>query len=177
MGALQKLEDQLAQLFKDLPAIPKSAKDWLVQYWPYIALVIGILQLVSAAILWTAITAATPYLDQANRFSQQLYGVGYAPVYSATDKMFFYIAIGLLVVNAVIFLLAYKPLTKKLKKGWDLLFLAALLEIVYGVAQIFMPGYGPGSFLMTAIATVLGLYLLFQIRDRYTTKNTQKKTK
>lgn len=168
MGALQKLEDQLGQLFKDLPALPKSAKDLLVQWWPYLALIIGVLQLFAAWSLWQLANWSNAWIDAANKLSQ--YAPGYTAGYSATDKIIIYVGLALLVVNAVIFLMAFSPLTKKLKRGWDLLFLASVINIVYAIVQIFTASQGIGSFIMSLIGSAIGFYLLFQIRDRYTSK-------
>lgn len=168
MGALQSLEDQLAGLFKDLPALPKGGKDALVQWWPYLALLLGALQLFAAWGLWNLANYANAWLDYASRIAGTPVG------YSDSDKMIIYGGVILLVVNAVIFFMAYAPLTKKLKKGWDLLFLATIINLVYGVVQIFMTGRGIGSFIGSLLGTAIGLYLLFQIRDRYAAKKAAK---
>lgn len=165
MGALQSLEDQLAGLFKDLPPLPKGAKDLLVSWWPYIALAIGVLQLLAAWGLWQAANWSSAYLDSINRLSQ--YATGTSIGYSDTDRMIIYGGIILLVVNAVIFFMAYSPLTKRAKRGWDLLFLASVINVVYGFIQIFMSGRGVGSFLVSLVGSAIGFYLLFQIRERY----------
>jgi hypothetical protein len=164
MGALQKLEDQLAGLFKDLPALPKGAKDALVQYWPYLALLLGILQLLAAWSLWNVANYASKWLDYASSVTGTSVG------YSETDKLIIYGGVVLLTVNAVIFFMAYGPLLKKAKKGWDLLFLTTIINVVYGFVQIFMTSRGIGSFIGSLVGSAIGLYLLFQIRDRYTRK-------
>ncbi len=168
MKALQNLEDQLAGLFKDLPALPRGGKDALVQWWPYLALILGALQLLAAWGLWNLANYANAWLDYTSRIAGTPVG------YSDSDKMIIYGGVILLVVNAVIFFMAYAPLTKKLKKGWDLLFLATIINLVYGVIQIFMTGRGIGSFIGSLIGTAIGLYLLFQIRDRYAAKKSAK---
>lgn len=164
MGALQSLEDQLSGLFKDLPALPKGAKDALVQYWPYLALALGVLQLLAAWGLWNLASYTNAWLDYASRVAGTSVG------YSDAEKMVIYGGVVLLVANAVIFFMAYAPLLKKAKKGWDLLFLATIINLVYGIVQIFMTSRGIGSFIGSLVGTAIGLYLLFQIRDHYTAK-------
>ncbi|MEK7621486.1 MAG: hypothetical protein AAB395_04015 [Patescibacteria group bacterium] len=173
MGALQSLEDQLAGLFKDLPALPKGAKDLLVSWWPYLALILGALQLLAAWGLYQLANWSSAYLDSLNRLSQ--YTTGTSVGYSDTDKMIIYGGVALLAVNAVIFFMAYSPLTKKAKRGWDLLFLASVINVVYGIVQIFMSGRGIGSFLVSLVGSAIGFYLLFQIRERYSASKTAKK--
>lgn len=171
MGALQKLEDQLGQLFKDLPALPKGAKDLLVQWWPYLALIIGVLQLFAAWSLWQLANWSNALVDYANRLGQ--YAPGYTAGYSATDKMIIYVGLALLVINGVLFLMAFSPLTKKLKRGWDLLFLASAINVVYAIVQVFMASRGIFSFITSLIGSAIGFYLLFQIRDRYSSSKAQ----
>lgn len=167
MQLVHKIEKQLAPIFKDLPELPKSAKDALVQWWPYIALILGALQLFAAWGLWQLATWSNAWMDYANRVSQYTAGVA---VYTTTDKFIIYGGIVLLLINAVIFFMAYTPLTKKAQRGWDLIFLASLINVVYGFVQIFMTGRGIGSFLVSLVGSAIGFYLLFQIRSRYTSK-------
>lgn len=161
MGALQNLEDQLGQLFKDLPALPKGAKDLLVQWWPYVALVLGVLQLLAAIGLFGLITAASAVIIYAGA------------AYTGFSLIAAYAGIALLVVNAVIFFMAFSPLTKKAKRGWDLLFLSSIINALYGVSQVFIGARGIGSLLGSLVGTAIGLYLLFQIRDRYSSSKAQ----
>lgn len=162
MEALHKLEDQLAPLFKDLPAIPKGLKDFLVQYWPVIALVVGVLQLLAAIALFGAVTATSAVITAAG------YVAGTA--YTGFSLLAAYAGIALLVVDAVIFFLAFSPLTKRLKKGWDLLFLSTIINLVYGVSQVFVGYNGFGGLLGSLVGTAIGLYFLYQIRSYYGTK-------
>lgn len=166
MGALKSLEDQLAPLFKDLPELPKGFKDALVQYWPYIALALGVLQLIAAVGLFGLVTAASAVITYAGYVS--------ATAYTGFSLIAAYAGIALLVVDAVIFFMAFSPLTKKLKRGWDLLFLSTIINLVYGVSQVFIGYRGVGSLLSSLVGTAIGLYLLFQIRDRYAAKSTKK---
>ena len=169
MSTLKTLEKQIGDLFKDLPALPKNIKDFLVQVWPYLALIFGVLQLFAAWGLWGLMRVANPYIEYANELNR------YAGVqnigYSSTDKMIIYSGIAILAVNAVIMLMALSPLKARAQRGWDLLFLATLINVVYGVVQIFISGQGIGSFIMSLLGTAVGLYLLFQVKDMYGSKS------
>jgi len=166
MEALKSLEDQLVTVFKDLPELPKGIKDALVQWWPYIALALGILQLLAAIALFGLVTAASVVITYA--------GAVTGTAYSGLSLIAAYAGIALLVVDAVIFFMAFSPLTKKLKRGWDLLFLSTIINVVYGISQVFIGYRGVGSLLGSLVGTAVGLYLLFQIRDRYTSKKVAK---
>lgn len=174
MGALDSLEKQLDGVFKDLPALPKSAKELLVSWWPYLALILGALQLFAAWGLWGLVNLANTYVGYANELSV---AYGGRPIgYTATDSALIYGAIALLMVNAVIFFMAYSPLTKKVKRGWDLIFLATIINVVYGVLQVFVSGRGIGSLIVSLVGSAIGLYLLFQIRSYYGAKKAAKES-
>ncbi len=167
MGALKSLEDQLAPLFKDLPALPKGIKDALVQYWPYIALALGVLQILAALSLFGLVTAASTIITYAGYVTGNPY-TGFTLIAA-------YSGIALLVVDAVIFFMAFSPLTKRAKRGWDLLFLSTIINAIYGVTQVFIGARGVGSLLGSLLGTAIGLYLLFQIRSYYGASKVAKK--
>ena len=48
MEQLKPVESKLAEAFKGAPPLPSSAKKMLVQWWPYVTLAAGVLQLLSA---------------------------------------------------------------------------------------------------------------------------------
>lgn len=172
MSTLKTIEKQLGDLFKDLPELPKGGKDFLVQFWPYIALIFGVLQLLAALSLWNLMRVASPLIDYANELNR--YTNGNYIGYSSTDKIVIYGGIALLLVNAVIFLMAYAPLKARAQKGWDLIFLASLINVLYAVVQIFISTRGIGSFIMSLVGSAVGFYLLFQIKERYGTKPAKK---
>lgn len=165
MDALHKLENQLAGLFKDTPKLSASSKETLASVWPWLALVFGILQLLAAWALWGLVQVAERATDLANSIS--LYYTGTQVGLTAMDKNIIYLSLIVLVVDAVILLMAFPELKKRTKRGWDLVFLGAVLNIVYSVLTIFIDGRGLGSFLFNLIGIFIGLYLLFQVREKF----------
>lgn len=174
MAVLQTFEDKLVTIFKDVPPLPESAKELLVKVWPWLALIGGILQLLAALALYKLATVADNIIDYSNSLSTAYGGVAVGP--AGFDKTIIYLGVLLLAVNAVILLVAFPKLQKRAKSGWDLLFLAALLNLLYGVVQIFTYGRGIGSFIWSLITTALVFYLLFQIREKYNGKKVQSRT-
>ncbi len=168
MERIAKIEKKLGEVFKDLPALSKPTKKTLADAWPWIALVLGVLQVAAAWALWRLMDVAQPFIDYANTISQY-YG-GESIGYSSFDKFVIYLAIASLLVQAAIMFMAFKPLQAKVKRGWDLMFLAALLNVVYAVISIFIDGRGLGGFVMQLVGTSIGFYFLFQIRELYTGK-------
>jgi hypothetical protein len=70
-------------------------------------------------------------------------------------------------IEAVIYLLAFPATRDRKKSGWDLMFYALLINLVYGVIVVFTDYGGIGSLIGTIIGSGIGLYLLFQIRASY----------
>ena len=167
MVLTKKLETTIGGLFKGAPAMPENAKKSLVDAWPWIALVFGVLQLVAAWALWGVVRFAERLSDVTNSLS--VYYTGRSAGLSSTDKMVIYLALLVLVADAVILLMAYPELKKKSKKGWDLLFLGSLVNLVYAVVSVFIHDRGVSSFIFSLIGSAVGFYLLFQVKDKYHT--------
>src|SRR3989344_3418909 len=165
MKSLKVAEDKLSDVFKGLPPLQDSTKEGLAKVWPWLALVGGIVQLLAAWALWNLANWASRVTDIANSLS--VYYGGYQAGPSSFDKTVIYAGILLLVVDAVILLMAFPKLQKRLRSGWDLLFLGTLINLVYGIVQIFTYQRGVGSFIGSLIGSALAFYLLFQVREKF----------
>ena len=170
MEQVKKLENMVAGWFKGAPPLQKSTKESLATAWPWVALVFGVLQLAAAWGLWRLFDRAQPFEELANQYSQYFGGADIG--YSSFDKTMIYLAIAIAVVQGVLLLMAFSPLRDRLKKGWDLMFLSAVIGVAYSVSTLFVDGRGVGSFIFGMIITGFVLYLMFQLRDMYSTKAT-----
>jgi len=83
-------------------------------------------------------------------------------------NIFYWLSLIVVAAEGVILLLAYPGLKKHAKAGWDWLFYAAILNLVYGVFSAFNNYGGAGSLVIQVIVSAIILYFLFQIRDQYT---------
>lgn len=169
MEKVHAIENKLADLFKDLPALPKNAKKTIVEYWPYVVLVVGVLQLAAAWSLWRFYDRADDLANGVNAFVSAYTNVTVG--FSAFDKAVIYTALAVLVAQAVVLLMSYAPLKARQRKGWDLLFIVALIQVVYAVISTFIDGRGVGSLVMGLIGAAIGFYFLFQIREFYGAKS------
>ncbi len=162
---LKPIEQALMPFFKGLPALPENGKKMLVKYWPYLALVFGVLQLFAVWGLWGLGHVANMWVDRANELSL---AAGYGVV-TPHLGITYYVGLASLVVDGIILLMAYAPLKAHKKQGWDLLLLGSLLNLVYGVIMVFNSSYGGfGSLFGALLGSAIGLYFLFQVRDYYT---------
>lgn len=165
MSALKSLETSLEDIFvKKAPALPAGGKKALVEYLPWINLVVGLLSLWAAYALWQWAHVASRAIDYLNSISS-LYG-GQAV---ATNRMSVGIWLGLIVmaVQALLYLAAFPGLRDRKKSGWNLVFYALLVNVVYGVVVLFTDYGGVGNLIGSAIGSAIGFYFLFQIRGSY----------
>ncbi len=163
MGQLEEKLDEL--LVKKAPfQLPANAREGLVKAMPWLTLLGGVVMLWGAWALWQLVGWANDVATVTNQFSQY-YGVGYvAPVGMAP---LLWVSLAVLVVEAVLFFMAFPALQARKKSGWNLLFWVSLLNAAEAVVQAV--GYTNfGSLIGALIGSVIGLYLLFQIRSYYT---------
>ena len=164
MTLLSDLETSLNDIFvKKAPPLPASAKRFLVQYLPYIALIIGFFSLVSAWSLWHLAHSANAIIDYANSISRAYGG----SVVEHHVGFSVWLAILTLIIEALLYIAAFGPSKVKEKAGWNLLFYAALVNVLYGIFNMFTSYGGIGSLLGVIIGSGIGLYILFQIRESY----------
>lgn len=166
MSAFKSLEKNLSDIFVDkAPALPENGKKFIVEWLPWISLILGLLSLYTAYVLWNWAHVANNLAEYANNLNQ-LYGNPAVSVERMSAVL--WLSLAVLVVTAVIYVLAFPALKARKKKGWDWLFYALLLNVVYGVVVLFSDYGGVSNLLGTLIGSAIGLYFLFQIRGHYT---------
>lgn len=165
MSAFKSLENNFDELFvKKAPALPPGGKRALVEYLPWINLVLGVFTLYAAYGLWHWAHIANSLINYANSWS-----AAYGGPKIATNQMTIGLWLGLvvLIIEGLIYLAAFPATRARKKSGWDLLFYALLINVAYGVIVAFTSYGGIGSLIWTIIGSAIGLYLLFQIRSSY----------
>lgn len=140
-----QVEQPLEDLFTKTVTlqIPQSGKEAIVQYSPYIGLILGIL-LLPAVFAILGLVGLVGTVGAA-------FGVVYGPLY--------YLGILITVIQIIMYFMAYPQLVKKSKEGWSLLFYAELLSIA---ASIFS-----GGLVGAIIGGAIGFFILYQIKYFY----------
>lgn len=159
------LEKWLDETYKKLPIqLPEGARKWLADNAWWLTLIGGILSLWGAWGFWQAghyLSSWARWADEVNR----AYGVNTS---STTDlSVMWYVALAAMLVQAVLYLLAFSKLKEHKKSGWNLLFYSSLVSLVMGIVYIFVPGYGAGSLIGVAIGAIIGWFFLFQVRGKF----------
>lgn len=130
-------------LLHKAPAIPKDVKELIVKYGPWLVL-IGLIFSIPAVLAAFGMSAVlSPFLLLAG----PRLGAGFT------------IAWVFLAVSLVLEVFALPHLFKRARKGWMLMYYATLLGVIENILMFNIAGLLIGS--------VLGLYILFQIREYY----------
>jgi len=164
----KNLEEKLNDVFvKNAPfQIPDNGRKAIVRYLPWINLVLAVLIFLSAWWLWQWTRTADHLTDLFNDVSR-LYGTN-TEISTSRLTTTIWISLVILLFEGVLYLAAFPGLRDRKKQGWNLLFYLAILNIVYGVVVAFTDyGSGFGSLIFSAIGSIIGLYILFQIRGSY----------
>jgi hypothetical protein len=132
--------------------LPKSVQDILVQFGPWITLVIALLSLPAIFAIFGLNAVVSLY--------GAAVGVIPGPLY--------YIGIVILVIQVVMMFLAISPLLKRQRQGWLLVFYSTTISVVYSVVSSFSYGYFAFTgILWGLVAAAISYYVLFQIRSHY----------
>jgi hypothetical protein len=121
--------------------LPDGVKEWIVQFGPWITLVILILSL-PAVLLVLGLSALV-----------------FVPAAATGQAGGLTFAVMALIVQLLLMGAAIPGLMKRSMSGWNLVFYSEVLNLVYSVLS--------GSIVSGIISTVIGLYILFQIRSYY----------
>lgn len=164
MAQLDKLETTLDDVLnKKAPfKIPENGRRTLAGALWWLALVFGVLQLWAAWGLWRV----AHWTDQLADYANSLAAVYGGPVTNDLGA-FYYLALVVLAVTAVLSLLAAPGLKAMKKAGWNLLFYSMLVNVAYGVVVLFVSYGGFGDMVWALISSLIGAYLLFQVRGEF----------
>jgi hypothetical protein len=164
---LNVLEKQMSGFYKNAPKLPEGAIKWIVKYNPILALVFGVLQLLSTVSLWNLGHRANDIVNVANTYAQTFGVKSSAPGLN----VFYWVAVIFVGISGVMLLLAYPGLKEKKKIGWDWLFYGGLVNLGYGIFSVFFDSYyggGISRLIGALIGSLITFWILFQIRDSYT---------
>lgn len=146
---IDKLEEVLeVYLVKKAPfSLPDNIKELIVNFAPYLV-ILGIIFGVPAVL---AVLGLGALVSPFTFFGGPAYAISYG---------FNYI-LSMLVFGVVLVLeaLAVPGLFKKQRKAWQYLFYASLVSLVSGIIS--------GNIISALIASVIGWYFLFQVKEYY----------
>lgn len=161
---MEKLETQLDDmLVKKAPVqLPENGRRGLVSVLPWLTLIGGVLMLWSAWSLWQLVAWVDSWANLANSF-----GAAYGYATPVTVSPLIWVSLVILLVEAVLFFVAFPALRDHKKKGWDILFWVSIVNVAESIVQA-IAYTNFGSLVMSLLGSLIGLYLLFQVRAYYT---------
>ena len=142
-GVVNGLIGAIEPINEKLPALPESAKEWIVKALPWIIIIASILML----------PAVFAIFGLGAMFGTLGVLAGYTVGFS------YYLIWAISVVMFVMQLSAVKGLMSRRISGWNILFYVSILSVISGIVS--------GSLFSAIIAVVIELYLLFQIKSYY----------
>jgi hypothetical protein len=138
--------ETMNEWFDKAPSLPKSWKSGLVTITPWIAIIFGILGIVSGGSGLLTLTAASPFAAMAGASMMNELGGGV-------------VASVILLISSVLLLAAFPGTKARKMGGWNLLFWSEVVSLVGSLIGF--------SFVSGIIGALIGFYLLFQIRPFY----------
>ena len=165
MSQLEKLETTLDDVLnKKAPVkIPENGRKTLAGALWWLALIGGVAQLYFAWVFWRDWHRVDEALGALNSWARA-YGVDTGV---ADLGFFFYLSIAVLAFSGVLLLMASTGLKAMKKSGWDLLFYGLLVNLVYGIVVAFTDYGTLGDLFGALLGSLIGAYLLFQVRGHF----------
>ncbi len=147
MNYLNQLTKALDENYKKLPVLPKGVNEFIVSVAPWLALVFGVLAIVTGLGAFGLLTALSPVAMYAG-----------AGGYAFTGLL----AAVVLLLQGVVELLAFPGLKARKVKGWNLMFYSLLLSVLSSVVALSV-----GSVVGAVVGFLIGYYFLYQVKSYY----------
>lgn len=143
-SSMKKLEETLElYLIKKAPSLPENAKEAIVKFSPYIALVVLVLSLPMLLGLLGLTAALTPFAFLGGVHSG--FSFSFAGLF--------------LLATLVLEIIALPGLFSRKATAWRYMYYASLVNAVYALVRFDLGGL--------VIGTAISLYILFQVKSYY----------
>ena len=166
MENLKNLETMVASWYSGMPHLPKDGRKWLaVNAWwlVLVGVILGTLGILS--VLLGVLVAGTVLAGYGGPIGAALGGLAIVIVT---------ISLAFAIVDMIISAMAISPLKAMQKKGWSLLFLVALINIL-SLLVSFLFQLNLFSLIWGFIFAGVGGYFLFEVRDYFHIEHEAKK--
>lgn len=163
MEQIRNLETLIASWYKNLPHLPLAGQKWFANNAWWIVLV-GVILGIGALfnILLLTFFAGSLLTVVAGAAGAVLGGL-------ALLAALFFLAFGF--ISLILSAMAISPLKAGQKKGWNLLFMALLVNVASLVLS-FLFSFNFFSLVWDLLMAAIGAYFLFEIRDQFAKKPT-----
>ncbi len=148
-ASLAKLEETLdLYLAKKAPSLPKNIKDAIVNFAPWITIILMVIAIPAVLLVLGLGALVAPF------------SVLLGPAAAASYGFTYLISTIILAVTIILELMAIPGLFARSKKGWRLVYYATLIGFVSNL-------FHPLNIIGSLISAIIGLYFLFQVKEYY----------
>ncbi len=141
-SSLVNIEEKIVDFLKSLPKLPKSAVDFLISLAPFLALIGGVLSLLSIVSFFIGTSA-----------------LFYSAFPLSNAFPYLYIALAASVISGLMLIAAFEDLKNKKIFGWRLVFWAMNIGILSALIG--------GNIFGAVVSAFLSWYVLSQLRGEY----------
>ncbi|MEI6228757.1 MAG: hypothetical protein WCP11_01900 [Candidatus Saccharibacteria bacterium] len=166
MKNINKIENMIEGWLKPLPHIPAKWTKMIAENLWWIVGIGIILSVIGIFSMIGVLSTAAVFLERAARMSGYYNG-------SINDGWFVaatVVSLAMMIASAVLLIMAFNPLKTMHKKGWDLLFIIALVSAGAQVLSLALNFniYNMFAGLLSALVGIaIGMYLLFEIKSYF----------
>jgi hypothetical protein len=158
---VNKVEATVASWYKNLPHLPENGRKWLADNIWWLVLISVILGVMALFPMIGALVLSGAVVSSYGAYGYTGYNTGMAFTVIIISIIFY-------LVDVVLSAVAISPLKGHRKRGWSILFLLLMLSLVFNVATA-VASYNIGSLVFGLVGVAIGGYLLFEIRDLFST--------
>jgi hypothetical protein len=159
MESLKNLETMVASWYKSVPHLPKNGQKWLAEnaWWlTLVGVVLGAMGVVS--VLMVTLVAGTILVGVGGAVGAALGGIALIAVL---------LSLAFAIVDIVISAMAISQLKAMQMKGWSLLFLVAMINVL-SLFVSFLFSLNLFSLVWGLLFAAVGVYFLYEVRDYFT---------
>lgn len=134
----------MEEWFAKLPPMPTNAREAVVKFAPWLALIFGVLGLMTSLAATGLMAALSPFMVLGGGFGLATGGL---------------IGAVLALAGSVLMLMSYPKLKDRKMAGWRLAFYSEAVAVVSSVVALNLVG--------AAVSALVGFYILFQVKSYY----------
>jgi hypothetical protein len=167
MELITKLESLVGGWLKNVPHLPPAGQKWLGQNVWWIVLIGAI---VSGIALLFAIGALFALIALLGAVTASYYGAYAATGVTGVTIVAAIVALAFTIIRVILLAISVKPLKDMQKKGWTLLFIVWLIQVVSVVVGAVLSFSVAGFFvgiIIGAIGLAISAYFLFEIHGQF----------
>ncbi len=169
MELINQFKKTIEEWLKPLPHLPVTWRKWLGENLWWLTLVGVIISVISIFILILAILAALSIFGAAATV-YNAYGVAVTTTYSGFWILSSFVSLALLMLTVALTAMAVSPLKAQKQKGWDLLFLVFVINIISSLISALIKFNAftlIPSLIGAAISAAISAYFLFEVRSQF----------